>query len=321
MPELTNRLKFAFPEEFQDGWFSLFKSFANELDFSIFNTLGDRNLVVWGGGTFSFSGNILSWNTDLYIKNFVIDVIYKVGPASVTLGDGQGLFAVLNRAPLGEGESPIRITNVEVKTLLTISEGVKLDPYVLIAMRFGDRVVFRNGRILVSGSTLDVFSGATGVGGGGGAGINVVDDNLSGQVDGTRTLFNTTLAFVVPKVALYLNGQRLTYGVDFTAPNNHSVQLVFAPVLGDKLIANYIVEGSAASDFIWEENLTTQVNGTNKIFTVSENIKVPNLSVYLNGLRQVMFEDWNFVVGQPKKFEFATAPLVGDVVVVQYIKE
>lgn len=71
---------------------------------------------------------------------------------------------------------------------------------------------------------------------------DVATVDLTGQVDGVATTF-TLPEFVVGSVRLYLNGQRLTQGTDFSETSSTTVllaQTIPVPDLPDTLLADYI---------------------------------------------------------------------------------
>jgi len=59
---------------------------------------------------------------------------------------------------------------------------------------------------------------------------------LQGNKDGTNKDFTTTSAFVLKTTNLFLNGQRLTLGEDYTEETNTKITLTEAPVSTDTLV-------------------------------------------------------------------------------------
>jgi hypothetical protein len=104
---------------------------------------------------------------------------------------------------------------------------------------------------LVSGSNIKTVngnsllgSGDVSVGGGSGGSTNLIIDydyNIVGARDGMNTNFNTTLTFKLGTTRVYLNGQRLTPGVeyDYVEIGLNQISLQYAPFASDRLIIEY----------------------------------------------------------------------------------
>jgi len=84
---------------------------------------------------------------------------------------------------------------------------------------------------------------------------------------------------------------------------------------------NISMEGCAtsglnASDFIYDEIPTGNIDGNNKLFTTANEYRSSKLIVKLNGLTEI-----NFTEKSSTTFELDVAPLTGDCVTVDYIKQ
>lgn len=316
MSEFTDKLKIVFPSEFESEWFEKFKAFANAIDLNLFAGVADRNIVVYGGGDFEFKNNAISWTNDLFLRNFAFSTIYKVVPRTVIINDNEALFVKLNRSK--PRDNNIFISDIEVRSVLLLSDGVELSPYLLLCFRFGSKIVFRNGRILELNTKSKIFEDML-VGGGGA--IFFIDEDVSGQVDGTNTIFRTALQYEISSLSVYVNGLRKIRNEDFVINSETEFQFISTiPQPGDRIIAHYLTLGGAVNNMIWEENLTNQIDGSRTIFTVQFNIAGTNLFVWLNGQRLVRFSDYNFVLGQPRQFQLIEPPIIGDRLVVQYLR-
>jgi len=73
----------------------------------------------------------------------------------------------------------------------------------------------------------------------GGSGSEITE-NLTGQIDGSKTSFTTNYKYVSGKLRVYYNGIREIVGVSVTeAVSRQSFTLNFTPLSGDYLLADY----------------------------------------------------------------------------------
>jgi len=80
-----------------------------------------------------------------------------------------------------------------------------------------------------------------------------------------------------------------------------------------------VITGGAVSDqLVMGEVPTGDIDGNNKIFTVSEDVFGNAIDVFLNGLLQKRTDDYTFT--SPNTITFAVAPPSGSNLVVDYIK-
>jgi hypothetical protein len=68
----------------------------------------------------------------------------------------------------------------------------------------------------------------------------VIKENLSSQVNGVNTTFVTSQPFASNTLDVFLNGQLMVEGDDYTIVNNKTIQFVSAPLSGDKVIVKYM---------------------------------------------------------------------------------
>lgn len=80
-----------------------------------------------------------------------------------------------------------------------------------------------------------------------------------------------------------------------------------------------VITGGAVSDqLVMGEVPTGDIDGNNKIFTVSEDVFGNAIDVFLNGLLQKRTDDYTFT--SPNTITFTVAPPNGSNLVVDYIK-
>jgi hypothetical protein len=72
----------------------------------------------------------------------------------------------------------------------------------------------------------------------------VLEEQLSGVVNGVNTIFTANFNFDPDSVKLYLNGLRQKRGMlnDFVISGTNQITMNEAPIFGDSLIMDYIRE-------------------------------------------------------------------------------
>lgn len=78
-----------------------------------------------------------------------------------------------------------------------------------------------------------------GIGDSGPGGIGNIDFGLTGAVNGTNKIFQTSAVFTPGKVLVFLNGIAQTLGADYTESTTQIIEFIEAPHVNDKIIAIY----------------------------------------------------------------------------------
>jgi hypothetical protein len=156
------RMGWPVPAENQDPFYDTFASMVAAQDVSVYATREDRNILVMAGGIVSFtaSSGLLSWTSPIELNSAVTGFKWNVAAAAVNLLDGEYLFIRLARNP---------ITNTTlVAEIASILPGNDPDNTLILALRNGNRVYWRDGRVLLDGQSVPLFStppaGSGGVG-------------------------------------------------------------------------------------------------------------------------------------------------------------
>jgi len=158
------RMGWPYPAENQDPFFTAFESMIGAQDASVFATREDRNVLVMAGGTVSFTAlsGLLSWTAPIELNSAVSGFKWNVAVDSVNLADGQYLFIRLARNP---------ITNTTlIAEVASVLPGNDPDNTLILALRNGNRVYWRDGRVLLDGQAVPLFSNPPS--GGGGVGLS-----------------------------------------------------------------------------------------------------------------------------------------------------
>lgn len=158
----TPRMNWPFPNEDDAPWYERLKAFVQSQDASGYAAREDRQLVLAGGGaiTWSATGGTLTWGDTLRIVSPITGFLLNIAATSVTLSDGQVLYVTLVRAPTRTQTALVAVANQVPPT----------DADLLLAVRVGTQVYWRNGVLMNDGDSLtDIGAGQ----GGGGVGSYV----------------------------------------------------------------------------------------------------------------------------------------------------
>lgn len=150
MPE-TSRIKWPFPREFEDPWYDSFVAFIEAVDASVYTTREDRSSVLMGGGTVSFNvtglDGVLTWAQAISLLSPIAGLLINFEPTTVSLLDGEMLYANVTRYPTSS-----------LSTLLQKARSVpNTDDALLLAIRRGNRIYWRNGKVIADGESYAVF--------------------------------------------------------------------------------------------------------------------------------------------------------------------
>lgn len=132
MASNTPRMNWPFPSEFATPWYKALEDYSNALDASGYAAREDRHLTVRGGGTISWDATtgVLTWTDPIQIVSPIAGFILSVPAASVTIAEGQFLYATLVRAPTRNLNVEVavgnQVPNTDVDLLLTIRVGSSL---------------------------------------------------------------------------------------------------------------------------------------------------------------------------------------------------
>jgi hypothetical protein len=74
----------------------------------------------------------------------------------------------------------------------------------------------------------------------------VIDEELTGPINGTNVQFTTSSNFINGTITVYLNGLKLKSGStnDFIEIAANTIQLNYAPLPGDVVVADYLKQNA-----------------------------------------------------------------------------
>ena len=155
----SSRMKWPFPNERQRPWYDAFEDFVAALDASGYASREDRHIVLTNGGTITWTvgTSTVEWDSSIDIVAPITGFKWQVDAASFTLDDGELVYVTIPRAPT-------KTTSV-VATKAT--QVPSTDSALLLCIRVGNRVYFRNGVQLDDGASLTGIGSGSGGGGGG----------------------------------------------------------------------------------------------------------------------------------------------------------
>lgn len=153
MSELSPRMEWTFPSEEEDPWYDRFVDFIRSLDASGFAAREDRNIILSGGGTISWStGAGLTWTSPFQIFSPSTGFFTQLQPTTVVLADGEVIrFNIVRHPGQNNNVAPVAAPYAE-----------NTDNSMLLGMRVGDNFYFRSGQAMGDGdslSELELFGG------------------------------------------------------------------------------------------------------------------------------------------------------------------
>lgn len=177
-------MRWPYPSDGQDPWYDAFAAMVSSQDASAYAGFEDRNTFISGGGTFTFTAATgeVEWTAPIRI------VLPSTGttqnattPLVVTLQDGQCAYVLLDRGSTAPN-------NLAVLTAFALPP-VNRDEILVLFIRVGARIHFRNGLVLSDGDPVEVFDGPSSGGGG-------FDNTIELQVQGNPLGAVSTINFV-----------------------------------------------------------------------------------------------------------------------------
>jgi hypothetical protein len=157
----TSRMKWPYPAENQDPFFSSFEAMVTAMDASSFVFRENDSILIMKGGSVSFAAlsGLLTWDATLELNSAVTGFKWNVPAGSINLADGEYWYVTL-------AHNPITNTTIVSSKASKLPDSDPDNPYVL-GLRNGDRVYFRGGKVLLDAQTLSLFQTMPGGGGGG----------------------------------------------------------------------------------------------------------------------------------------------------------
>jgi hypothetical protein len=145
-------MEWPIPTENQNPWYEAFTALVAAQDGSAFAAREDRQVIMLGGGTVSWTAPTLTWDASIFLTAPIEGFLWSVPAGSVTIEEGQALYATLVRGPTGNTPVVVAVG----------SQVPSSDQALVLAVRIGTRIYFRTGLSIVSGgSSSGVSPGAS----------------------------------------------------------------------------------------------------------------------------------------------------------------
>jgi hypothetical protein len=148
----TPRIPIPYPAPDSNPWDTLFTQMVLAIDATTYCPREDRNIIIFGGGTMSWDAGtgVLSWTGEIDLFASVTGHLWGIAPGSVNLLDGQIFYITIARAP----QNNAIYTPIVGYTTPNEPDG---DDQLLIGLRKGSVVHFRNGMVILSGQSQNIF--------------------------------------------------------------------------------------------------------------------------------------------------------------------
>lgn len=200
----TARAKIPYPSENRDPWFPDFLAMVTALDANVYAEWEDRNMFVTGGGLFTWSAvtQLLSWVSIIEAGSAPTGFLWRILAGGLVVLDGQYVYFQATRSPINN----VVVADPSAGTLYTGSQvpsSPSQDPTnsIVLAYRRGNLMYFRNGAVLNTGESGNVFED-----GGGG-------DNFSyKKVVATKTVRIPTNQQMIVKGGITIDGTLILDG-------------------------------------------------------------------------------------------------------------
>jgi hypothetical protein len=297
------------------------------MDVELFSCVTDRNLMITGGGVINLdtATNTLSWTAPIQLTNFVTGFFQEIPTGSATILPGQFLAAIQVRG-LEDIVGPIDLVAFVGTKLVDRPRG-ELHVDTVLCFRYGDVIIWRNGAILPPDYPFPILITPT---------VTLrrafvlseflnsqwLNQSLMGTPDGVRTVFGICRNLDDNLFAIYMDGMRMTPGIDFDILANHRIRFTPPPAPLSRFVLDlyepFVLFQSVFEEAnLWAELPDGLIDGINATFTTCLPMYTGTLRVYLDGMRMTPGTD--YTVLNATQFQFTTAPSVGSVVLVDYI--
>jgi len=145
----TPYMEWPYPIEDQQAFYSVFLSFIRGVDLAALCAVEDRNMSIFGGGLMSFNAGTFTWGSSIYLAGMISGFKCEISASSKIVEDGDVLYVEFSRYAAGNvvvGMSSAKLLGVSYAKLM-------------IGHVFVDRIVFRNGLVLIDGDTnIELFN-------------------------------------------------------------------------------------------------------------------------------------------------------------------
>lgn len=176
MAEQTPRMQWPYPSDDEDPWYSKDVDFKNAVDASVYAAREDRHFIMAEGGTVAWDlgTETLSWSAILQLSAPITGFLWQVNAGNIVLANGEVMYVTLTRGP----GANTALTPAKASTVPST------DGAIVLAIRIGDVIWWRNGLRLGDGDSASSISPGSG---GGGAAAVPMHFTQNGIISGIST--------------------------------------------------------------------------------------------------------------------------------------
>ena len=138
-------------------WYDSYKSALLAVDQELYAAREDRNLIISGGGTFSFSSGTLTWSSAINIFSPVVGFNCTVPAGNIAITDASVVYVTLTRAPTQN----VSLTFSQAANL-SLANGTSA---FIFGIRQGSLFYVRNGRVIANGESFSLLQQSSITGG------------------------------------------------------------------------------------------------------------------------------------------------------------
>lgn len=178
------RMRWPYPNEGSDPWYDAFEDFVGAQDASTYATNEAKNIILAGGGVFTWDAptSTLTWDAAILLNSSGSGFTESVAaaPVGITVAEGDLCYVSFVSSPTEN-------------TVLSIQSGSFLPPSdpdrtFVLWRRENDRIFFRNGAVLEDGESAAVIDDGPGAGA----------DQIYFQLRGVQFGYTNALNFTGP---------------------------------------------------------------------------------------------------------------------------
>ncbi len=224
----TPRMRMTLPEPDKDPWYDMFVAMMASIDAHLFAAFEDRNLFVTHGGaaTWDLASQALTFDATLYVTAPSTGQRQSLAAATWTLADGEMLAVDVARGTTAASS---------LTGWTSQAADAANDSTLVLALRAGSKIYFRNGRALEDGDSIQIFEGSM-AGGGGGGGVDRVNHFTGNGSTAAFVLASTPDGDCLPMV--FVQGVLYEETADYAIVGD-TVTFTTAPVAGQRIQIRY----------------------------------------------------------------------------------
>ncbi len=239
---LSPLIKVKYPDVNKDNWNSDFVSMVNGFDSVLYSAREDRNIIITGGGTVSFTiagpTGTLTWSSGINILSSITGFSCVIPAGSIDLADFEIFYVNVTRSPLST-------STMTIYKASSLNQSTAPNDVFLVGYRSGTLVYFHNGKIINNGESGLVFSITTLAGSGG--------STLQAAYEAGNTIVTSA-----PEGTFSLTG---TEAITLTAGATSTWQTTSGSLTIDANTALNLGNTTATSVAIGSSGITTTITG------------------------------------------------------------